>query len=368
MTLKTTGSLFGDDSQLTVPKEQLSNEQKRYARLCADIEAEKKHLQRFVEMAQRIEARADAEMRPMVERADRLRVQLFVAIDAALQGGVKLNKTQHRRLARWLLSSVESYLTDSMHCDELEAVFNRYSDLPWREFHAEREAEAMAITENFISDVYGVKIMEGHAAENVEDLMRFVKEKLEGARAERKPRRKSPAQQKKQERDEKYAQEASQNVREVYRKLASFLHPDREPDVERRAQRTALMQRVNIAYEANDLMSLLTLQREAEGLSASDPAGFSPDRLKIYIRVLEDQLKMLRKESDQVQQGLRASAGPGSAGFRYPVEFERAFDACLAREARIVSNLEVDLNSAKDPTQCRSLLLTILGALGTRAR
>jgi flagellar hook-associated protein FlgK len=74
------------------------------------------------------------------------------------------------------------------------------------------------------------------------------------ARAARRP--KTAAQQKR----EAEAQQATQSVREIYRKLASSLHPDRETDERERAAKTELMQRVNQAYAAGDLLALLELQ------------------------------------------------------------------------------------------------------------
>ncbi len=50
-----------------------------------------------------------------------------------------------------------------------------------------------------------------------------------------------------EQRREAEAQQATQSVREVYRKLASALHPDRETDERQREAKTALMQRVNQA-------------------------------------------------------------------------------------------------------------------------
>ena len=49
----------------------------------------------------------------------------------------------------------------------------------------------------------------------------------------------------------------SQSIREVYRKLAGALHPDRESDPQERERKTALMQRVNQAYAKNNLLQLL---------------------------------------------------------------------------------------------------------------
>lgn len=87
-------------------------------------------------------------------------------------------------------------------------------------------------------------------------------------------------------------------MREVYRKLASALHPGREPDERQREAKTALMQRVNQAYEANDLLVLLELQLQIEQIDASQIANASEQRLKHYNKVLSDQLTELKLELD----------------------------------------------------------------------
>jgi hypothetical protein len=85
--------------------------------------------------------------------------------------------------------------------------------------------------------------------------------------AKRKPSAAAPA------REERHAVEADQlkqSVRDIFRKLTSQLHPDREPDAAERARKTALMQRVNVAYAANDLLALLELQLEVEQIDQAE--------------------------------------------------------------------------------------------------
>jgi len=60
------------------------------------------------------------------------------------------------------------------------------------------------------------------------------------------------------------AQGGTRAVREVFRKLASELHPDRETDPAEHARKTELMQRVNQTYKAGDLLALLELQLSIE--------------------------------------------------------------------------------------------------------
>ncbi|HWX03659.1 J domain-containing protein, partial [Collimonas sp.] len=109
-------------------------------------------------------------------------------------------------------------------------------------------------------------------------------------------RRKSAKAAAREARQQEELQNASQSVREVYRKLASALHPDREQDPLEHARKTALMQRVNIAYDKKDLLGLLELQLEIEQIDQSRINSLSEQHLQHYSRVLTEQSAELRDE------------------------------------------------------------------------
>ena len=90
------------------------------------------------------------------------------------------------------------------------------------------------------------------------------------------------------------AQQMTQSVRDVYRKLASALHPDLAADDADRSTRTALMQRVNQAYERNDLLALLSLQLEIEQVDADHLAQQTAARVRQFNHVLAEQLAELQ--------------------------------------------------------------------------
>ncbi len=86
-----------------------------------------------------------------------------------------------------------------------------------------------------------------------------------------------------------------ESIRALYRKLASVLHPDREPDPDKRDHKTALMQRANHAYENDRLLPLLELRREL------DPgqgvwAGEDEEAVKLYTKALRHELAALEDE------------------------------------------------------------------------
>lgn len=105
------------------------------------------------------------------------------------------------------------------------------------------------------------------------------------------------------------AQEASGSVRAVYRRLASSLHPDREPDARQRARKTALMQQANEAYAAGNLLALLELQLEAEQVDAANLAAANQQRLGHYILTLQEQLADLQAEARHLEAQFRAATG-----------------------------------------------------------
>ncbi len=100
----------------------------------------------------------------------------------------------------------------------------------------------------------------------------------------------------KAKREQEDAQAASQTLREVYRKLAAALHPDRAADEADRAERTGRMQRANQAYEAQDLLGLLALQLEIEQVDAAHVARITSERASHLNRLLTEQLQELQAE------------------------------------------------------------------------
>lgn len=119
-------------------------------------------------------------------------------------------------------------------------------------------------------------------------------------------------------------EDASQTIRTVYRKLASALHPDREPDAGQRARKTALMARVNVAYEARHLLDLLQLQLEIEQIDTRSIAAMGEDALRRYNLVLAEQLDELRQETADTERGFRRQLGLGHGAEPTPARITRA--------------------------------------------
>ena len=86
---------------------------------------------------------------------------------------------------------------------------------------------------------------------------------------------------------------SEQSLKSVYLKIASMIHPDREPDEAKKSEKTALLQRANEAYEQQDLFYLLKLQLEIEQQKLNKKA-LSDEQLKFYQMALESQSTKLK--------------------------------------------------------------------------
>ncbi len=100
---------------------------------------------------------------------------------------------------------------------------------------------------------------------------------------------------------------AGQSLRDVFRRLANALHPDRETDPARRSAKTALMQQANRAHGEKDLRALLELQGRIG--AAAGPTSADPQRLVHDNRLLADQCAQLAAQLDRLEADFRREIG-----------------------------------------------------------
>lgn len=226
--------------------------------------------------------------------------QWVLALDVVLdQRG--WTKAERDTLREMLCEAAGELLEARGEDQQLKALFDKHAEV---DFDTEQR-EKMKAMKGLAEAMTGLDLGDEEGLENdaalFERLEQSLQEQVAAEQAQRDAkaarRRKSAAQQ----RREAEAEQATQSVREVYRKLASALHPDREPDERQREAKTALMQRVNQAYETNDLLVLLELQLQIEQIDASHIANASEQRLKHYNKVLGDQLAELKLELEHVE-------------------------------------------------------------------
>ena len=292
----------------------LSAPQKKFNKLVQSIDTQRKLLAAWQASAEVFEQRYVREFGPMVLRLNEANAELVRFLDASYaQKG--LTKTDRKKLAA-LIADMAYALMDGPRLEAMKEIYNRYSDT---DFDTEARLAAQRVKDAVAG--YDTAFDDAAEAQSPEAFMRMLHERMAAEQAEyermhekiaeekaahRSQHRKKTARELKQEAAEK---DASQSLREVFRKLASALHPDRETDPAERLRKTALMQRVNQAYASKNLLDMLQLQIEAEQIDPAHINNLSTERLRHYNQVLSDQLRELQQELRDVEDDFKARYG-----------------------------------------------------------
>lgn len=288
----------------------LSAQQKKFNRHIERIDQQRALLADWEKAITAWRERHARELQPLAREQIALLVEQVQHLDAE-SSNRKLTKSERHTVSEAItdrLAFVVDAVADEALRTSLKEVYNRHSGSDYDAEEAEGNEMAREMAEAMAHDLFGVDLdLQDADMDAPEDLLRRLAEQMQAQQEERAAQRQAhhAARARKPNARERKAQEeaaqATQSVREIYRKLASALHPDREADPAEQARKTALMQRVNQAYNDNKLLDLLQLQLEVEQIDPAHIAGLSEDRLKHYNRVLAEQLAELQQEVSAVQ-------------------------------------------------------------------
>lgn len=347
-------------------KKLLSPQQKEFNRLTKKIADTREQIQEVEALGKRIRQRALVEMKPLVEKHQTHRADTVRLLDRMFRTH-KFSKTEARKL-RHLITEMSFELADAGF-DDLKEIFNFHSpDQDFDTANAETEAENLAMMKAMASSMYDIEFEEDADIDTPEKLQAYLAEKMaerEAAEAERqerqaksrRPEKPKTAQQLKAEakraaQEEKRKQEEkkiSQSVREVYMDLVKAFHPDREPDEAEKVRKTAILQRVTAAYEANDLHALLLLQLELERIDGNHLDGLADDKLRYFNKSLISQLAELTEELWAMERELAQLANLSHYGHFNPLQVEWEFEKNLKAIKKEIKRIKQDLELLRDP-------------------
>lgn len=118
--------------------------------------------------------------------------------------------------------------------------------------------------------------------------------------AEQQQAREQAKQQRQQQKREQAEQMAAQSLKTVYLKIAAMIHPDREQDESKKAEKTELFQQASQAYEQQDLFYLLKLQLQLEQNKGVGAKELSAEQVKFYKFALDAQSQQLESQIDEI--------------------------------------------------------------------
>ena len=329
-----------------------------FHRLVSRLEQKRESLRAWQAYTIRFNQRLANELSPLQREYRLARRQLAFLLDEAHETNALRGKQQKAKLRRLIIALAQDLLQEEADA-ELEALHDKHSEVS----HAENLDEDLAFSQAMVEDLLGIRLGEEHGAKNLDELfdraereLHAKTERTERKRAARREARGNPRAAAAQAKREQAAKEVSQTVRDIYRKLASALHPDRETDSALRSRKTEQMQRVNQAYEAGDLLTLLNLQLEIEQIDAAHVSALPRERLAHYTQVLREQLAELEAEIEAIVVPFRMAAQLPPFAIVTPEQVDRRLSEDIARLRLDIEQARADLTGLRDPARLRQFL------------
>ncbi len=338
----------------------LSRERKRFNSLVKKLDAERARLALWRDQLPTIRALADSQFQPLAERFDARRKQLVAVLDVAYDNKA-MGKKDKAKLADLIIGIAEPLMAGDDD-GAIKAIYNKYSG---RDFDRDTEADHAAMRA-MLSEASGIELGEEVDVSSPAAFFKAFQERLdERARAQADSAAGTDASAKPAKPAKPSAREArhqaeqlklKHSVRDIFRKLASALHPDRESDPAEHARKTALMQRANVAYAANDLLALLEMQLEVAQIDQAGLDNLADDRIKQYNMVLQEQVGEVGAQIAALELQLTLDLGWEPGRRLAPKTLMKSLEVDIARMRANVMHIEADLATFADIKRLKAWL------------
>lgn len=285
----------------------LSATQQRFNRLLAKIDKLEGQVTEMQTLADAFRPLYQSTLKPLREEQRASMRRMALCLDERLQRK-GLTPAQKRDGLEIFLSLCQQLAAEG---DEaMAALHDQRSARTLRQ----KEEDQAALMRSMMEDALGQPLdmdAQDDSLDPLEAVMRASRERLheamqaEAAKREaaqaRKKKNPTPAQRKAGQEQE----DADTVLRQVYRQLASALHPDRERDPAEQQRKTALMSEANAAYAKQDLVALLHLQLRIAQADVQDLLQQPEERIAAMSRLLKQQAAELEEELFSRQQHLK---------------------------------------------------------------
>lgn len=327
-------------------------QQAAFQRLIKQIHDHRIQIEEWQSYRTRYNQRVAVELTPIYADMRRGRLAMAYLLDRQFEQRGAIRGKKPRQRLREMIRELTSDLLGEEHDADIEALHDKHGDLS----HAEQAELEKAFSHDMIENIFGVRLdaEDENEAASMEEMIARAMRQLQHEEEQRPRRRKSAKAAAAEEKRLEAEKQASQSVREVYRKLASTLHPDRSGADLTAAEKTALMQRVNRAYDKGDLLELLNIQLEIEQIDDEHLANLSAGRVAHYNQVLREQLAELKSEMESLLMPYRPLC-PYTRNLR-PVHVDMAMDQEIVRLKNNLRQLEADLAAFQDASQLAIVL------------
>lgn len=321
------------------PAPNLTKAQRRFNAVIERLHSQRAQLQRWQDFTAEYHRLLAERYLPVAARLREKRIAMARLWDRAMRGGELKNR--ERAKLRALLQDLLSELLSEAQDAELVELHDRYAETS---FDVEQN-RLLQHLRSFANQSLDVDVTAYSGSESPEEFADWLAGQEPAPAAQR---RKGPTHAARETAAASAAEGAARALRDVFRKLASELHPDRETDPAEQLRKTGLMQRVNQAYAEGDLLGLLELQLSIEQIDAAALAGLAEERLRRYIHVLDEQSKRLEEQLSRVLEPFVRVTSARAARNLTPALVRRALEADIAELKTLLREVDTDLVRFRD--------------------
>ncbi|WP_322995237.1 J domain-containing protein [Castellaniella sp.] len=293
------------------------------------------------------------QLMPQFATLQTLNLALLRQMDAHfLQQGAIRGKTRRKVLTNAILELARSLLDqdpEDIVVQEVTELYNRYSDISL----AEQDQMDRLMVLDLVEAEFGIQLDPDELEGDLSSVLAQMAERFRQEQAQNPPsgqaRRPSARTAAAQQARQAEATAAQLSVRDLYRRLASHLHPDRQSDHQDETTRTVLMQRVNQAYDSNNLFELLSIQLEIPQTRATGIAGIETERIAHYNHALRQQVTALKAQLEGLR-GQYRHLFQHSRKIR-PADVDQAIRQKRIHLNSVIADLQNEVRRIRDPKE-----------------
>lgn len=373
--------------------QRLTAAQQRFNALSQQVASLQQELATWQHSMQQLQQKVLGELLPLYRQLALLQWQLATRLDEAL-ASYKLGKREQARLQLMIAAVCDNVLayTDDPQLEakarQLQQLYSQRADIAG----ADALAVAPEIPEQAVPDEAAMRQYlllqcgidcDGMLADDVQALymqMQQLEQQQQDAAQFQQQRQQARQQKRKAQEQAQAAQQsgalASKSLKLVYQRLASLLHPDREPDEQQKVLKTGLMQQATDAYQSRDLMGLLALQQQIQQLAtatAEHGAAQSPTlngsllNSSLLNSLLDAQLEAyilnLDRQSTRLAEDILACKQQAADMVNYP-HYYRAkprdildrVKQAIAYQQQLIQSIQLDLQQLTDADSIKQLI------------
>jgi hypothetical protein len=292
------------------PQKKLSKEQSAFNKLTKKIEKLRRNITQEKEDMESLLGYYSAEIYPLEQQLSSHHIEMVPILFAFLDNGKRISQTEKKALRQVLAGLLNRIFSTSVHKpdEKMKEVFQEINGVSYEQAVEESfEASKSEMEYMYRNMGFDIDLDDISPNDSPEEVMRKMAEKRHKMNHQKEAKDAQKSNQKKTKKQIQIEEQESQkeelkkkNLSAIYRQLVKAIHPDLEQDETKRLEKEQIMAQLTIAYQKNDLPTLLTLEMQWLQKDYNHLGSLPDDKLKLYNQILKEQVAELELKLDAV--------------------------------------------------------------------